>query len=641
MEKNKSVRKNFIQEHFPALILVVCAFFIWLAILLRKHFVFGYDDWDLAFFTQAMWQLSHGKQFISLFDMNFFGNHANFFSFLILPVFALFPHSFTLVAVKLLFFCFGAFIFYLLAKDTLSKPLALLMLFLYFIYPANIFAVAYEFDFETLAVPFLFLLVYFFRKDNWRRFMITSAVMITIKENMPLVIMAFGIYGLFSKGKNKVKWGLIVILLGGAAFYFLTVKIIPFFSQQSTHGYVAIYKGLGATVPQILLSIIFNPLKVISLLVTPANLIFLLKLFSPLMFVPLFSPHILFLASPILLQHLLSNVGPAKTIYFQYVSTIAPFIFLAFVSALAYLKTRIRPRTFHALIFIVVYLTVLSVSLEKKYILRRTGAQIDNSHFSRRAVVERIPKKAAIVSTFAFLAELATRPELYSFHKIYFEGFQNSPAPYVLPEHVQYALIDFEETWITERSDSAPHKMAGTLRQFLNRGWSVIYAIDNVVLFQRQNESVQKLVKFGIPPQVSADEKYLMAVGEEFQLKGLEKIRILDGNDSILHLKFFWKVLKDVEQDYDTEIQIYSGGRLLRRAAHQIGYGIFPTIQWRSRAEITEQFWLYLPPADHRGYDVYLSVIERKTKQKIKLLLFDQNQRKDELLIDQRRNEVK
>src|SRR3989344_6983069 len=251
----------------------------WTWFILLKYLRFEYWDWDLAFFSQATWNIMHGSQYSSLFYVNFFGNHANLIVYLILPFYAIFSHPLTLVFLKIASYLTGALILYHPAKEKLTAIPAVIIMLCYITYPPNLHAMNYEFDFETLSPLFLFLLYYFFVKNKFWPFLITSLTTILIKENMPLIIIAFGIYALFSKKKDKLRWAVIPFLLGAIGLYFLTAIFIPSMTNSTSYYYLTNYHDLGNTPFEILFTLITQPAKISILLFSAQKLHLLFEMF--------------------------------------------------------------------------------------------------------------------------------------------------------------------------------------------------------------------------------------------------------------------------------------------------------------------------------------------------------------------------
>ena len=161
-----------------------------------------------------------------------------------------------------------------------------------------------------------------------------------IKENMPLIIIAFSIHGLFVK-KDKIRWAVIPGILALISFYLLVFVFIPHISGrpigEGNPYYIGNnYKNLGGSMGGILCTIIFHPVRTLYSLMTSSNLYFLIAIFNPILYLPLGAPGVLFLISPIFFQHLLSSSLSEHFVHYAYVMTMAPFLFLAAVQTLRF-----------------------------------------------------------------------------------------------------------------------------------------------------------------------------------------------------------------------------------------------------------------------------------------------------------------
>jgi uncharacterized membrane protein len=145
-------------------------------LLESKYLHLGYYDWDLAFFTQACWQLLHGSQYVSLVGINYFGDHSYFLSLATLPFFAIAPSPMTLVFLKVIAFVVSAFLFYKIAYPQLGQAKALVLMLLYLLFPANIFSILYEFNPESFAPPILFWMFMSFEAKNWKSFFLADCL---------------------------------------------------------------------------------------------------------------------------------------------------------------------------------------------------------------------------------------------------------------------------------------------------------------------------------------------------------------------------------------------------------------------------------------------------------------------------------
>ena len=315
-----------------ALLLGFIFFIAGLDILAEKYINFGYHDWDFALYANAMWNLSHGSFHSSVFGTNFLTNHAEYFSFILVPVYRLFGHPFLLIVLKLFSLAAGSFLLYLIAKKDLGWPTATVLMLLYQLYPPNFFMLIYEFHFENLAILFIFLLYYFFTNQKLTPFLITALFASLIKENIALIVATFGIYAIFSKRENKLAWIMGPLFLGGGTFLLSMFVITPHLRMQEgltyANQYIGFYwkdPGEHAHLTQIILLNLHNAWANMS---SPLNISFIKELLGPLNFLPLLSPHALFLGAPVLLQNFLGPTFQMHTIYYHYAGYNYSFYFL-------------------------------------------------------------------------------------------------------------------------------------------------------------------------------------------------------------------------------------------------------------------------------------------------------------------------
>jgi len=616
MKKNKTVniKSRITLDRFDWFALGLCfvVFSLWGILLTKKYLNFGYYDWDLAFFNQATWNLLHGEQYVSLFDLNFFSNHSNLIAYLCLPLYALAPHPLTLVFLKVFSVVAGGYILYFIGKKKIGPVEAMLFMGFYFLYVPNLFGLIYEFDFESLSPIFLFLLYALFQNKNLVAFLMTAFITIFIKENMPMIIVAFGIFALFAKNRNKLTWGIIPIALGLSSFYLLTSVIIPHFRGGNVHGYIGFYTQLGESPLEVVWTIVLHPWKVLPYFKDPSNIRFLFELFSPLLFLPILSPHTLFLISPIFLQHLLSSGHQHHTIYYQYVLSIAPFLFLAALSTFFTLKRFLRP-LFQ--IIILVLIVVLSCLSFKKYLpslLPRLNLASDHLNPSRWAMVRTIPPTSSVIASFDFLAELSNRKDLYAFYKVY--SFDHREM-FKIPSTVQYAIVDFKDRWLEAIYSKEPSQTTTYLQKFfLDNTWGVLQASENIILFKKgENKKFLEIDTFNS----SIRYNIFYNVNESFGLKFLTGITEVTENQKVLPLNFEWFVYQDIEENYAAQILVLQEGKSIAIRNHYIGYKIYPSFMWKKGDLVRERYWLNVSNLPKGNYALELRIVNLHKNEKI------------------------
>ncbi len=594
------------------IVIRLCAmtFIAWAGLLSYKYFFFGYTDWDLALYSQVMWNLCHHSLHNSLFGMNFLANHAEYISFFIIPIYFIDPHPLTLVFLKVFSFVSGAYILYLLAKRVLPATFAIFFTFLYLIFPANIYAMLHEFHFETLSIGLLFLLFYFYRAQKFIPFCLTMFFVGIIKENVPPIIVAFGVYSLFSKkGRDKVNWGIIPILFGLSLFYLSLFVIMPALRADlgSSNQYIGQYSQVGVSLPEIIMNLLLHPEKLIKIIAQPHNVLYLHDLFSPLIYLSFLSPHILFLISPILLQNLLSSTASQQTIFFHYSATIVPFIFL---SALESLGTIVRKR--NTIFFGVVFCALVTTSLSNtgfylNDILDRISLMKDPLDNVRWQMIEKIPSDKGVIATFRFLPALSQRKHVYS----YLNVLENRDGlafnkPFQLPDDVSYVLIDFADDWIRDKfltADSGLQK----IQDFLSHGWKIKDAVEDIVLFERSPGMANELVELSDAPFLPQGSEGQILIDNDFHLLSL---RIGENNfnrPDVLPLNFYWKADRDIGESYTMRMTLKQGDRIFTSRVRRIGYTFYPTFTWKKDHYFKEQYWFRHPGLDSGKYTLEIS----------------------------------
>ena len=449
---------------------LICFFLLfWNFVLTMHYFSFGYFDWDLAFFNQAMWNMLHGSLYSSLFNKNFLGNHANFISLLFLHLYALFPNALFLVYIKIFSFCLAAIPIFLIAKEKISARWAILFMILYFLYPPLNYALIYEFDWENLATFLIPWVFYFYYKKNFKLFVLFSLLLLTIKENMPLLIFMFAIHAILSRRKSK--WYIFSTLSSVVWFFAAVFIFIPGFLGSKQHGYWAHYpifsQRLGVAV-----KFLFGAL----------NMRFLYQLFSPLAFISFLRPDILLLGAPVFLQHMLSSQYMEHTIYRNYASSMAPFIFISAIFAVSTLfKFRIRRYTRY---IIAAALLICSLSAAKQFTpsLQNIFLNASNPENSRRwQMLSQIPGDASVTASFVFLAELSSRNRLYALHDIYKKAHYLNPTDIPISD---YVLIDFNDIYLVSTLKQSPGAKK-EIDSYLKRGnYRAISRVDNTILYK-------------------------------------------------------------------------------------------------------------------------------------------------------------
>lgn len=562
-------------------------------VALIKFLSFSFDDFDLAAHDQIMWNIVHGSLFSSILGINFLGNHAHLISFLLAPVYEIFPHPFTLLFLQTLALGFSVYPLYLLAKDVLGYRWAFVISFAYLIYPALAFTNLFEYHPTVFATLFLMIMFYYFHKERFGLFVLFMVLSMFCQENIPLVIVALGFYALFRR--RKIRWVLVPILAGAGYFLFCIYWLMPH-SNKDTIQFVSLYGYLGSTYAQIAINIIKHPVVILKIMFSQRNLSFFWEIFYPLSFIPLLSPLSLFLALPLFLQHLLSYRSKEVTIHYHYMAEMIPLIFIAFVFGVRnLLKFQLIKRNERILQWYIVLLALAAViHLGPLFRLPRYCAKIFNkkeASLVKEEFVKKIPADAPVVATFQFLSHLSGRPEVHSIHHQLTGYYTLSNKPFELPETVRYALLDFDDSFLFT-SFYKREDYRNLLRFFSRSAWGVVQVKDSIVLFAKDAENRYPLYRV-LTKEPKPVLSFAKKVEDEIEFLGID---IHEQKEGVLPLTLYWRALKKTNREWNIFFHFLdSDGVTQHEMFRSLCYRIYPTQAWNPGEIIEEQVYMTVP----------------------------------------------
>lgn len=435
--KSKKLQQleNFCYNHKYELILcffvfLYISYFTLTSILRYSNFYTG--RFDLGNMDQTVWNTIHGKIF-QLTDPDGTSNisrlsvHADFILILISPLYLIWSNPKMLLLFQTVVLGIGAFFVYLISKEILkNKNISLALSTSFLLNPALQFANLYDFHPVTLATTFLLGSFYFFIKRRLFLFLSFGLLASTTKEEVWAVV---GIFGLFFaiksyfQDKKNINWkyiilGILFFLFGTTITYLLISKIIPLV-KGNDHFALSYYSDFGTSASGILKNILLNPLKTFSTIFENSRLTFLLQIFSPLGFISLLWPFILFFALPDLLIDLLSNNPQLHQIYYQYTAITTPFIFISAIYACKFLVNKFKKIKFEHIAIYILITTLISVYLtgplpgSTKPNIDMFSKQLVNSNVIAH-YLSRIPKKYSIAATNNLGSHISRRENIYN-----------------------------------------------------------------------------------------------------------------------------------------------------------------------------------------------------------------------------------
>jgi uncharacterized membrane protein len=418
---------------------------------------FEYRTFDLAYYVQALWQLIHGRFEVSVEGVPLLGNHVEPIVLLIAPLFFVFRHPLLFVVVQnAALSSMGPVAFDIGQRLGLDRKSALLLAGAVLMTPATAYIALHEFHPEALAAPFLLLLLHARLRGSLRAHWGWMILLLACKENMALLVAAYCVVAMIAERKRPFAelraWYLWPLALSILWFLACTQLITPALNSGNID-YLALYDRLGTSAGDILLKTITEPSRVLSALsqsLSQGNLAWGLLL--PFLALPLLRPRWLLIASPILLQHLLSWRPSEWTIFFHYAAPLLPLFWIALAESVAALLHRasVPLPVRRAVPFL-----VLGACLGAQIILGPARGIVltagnwfssEEDRSRKAAFLNQIPPEASVLAPLPYLSHLAMREKVFSLHYV-LKGLKTlSRSTYEPPPPTDFVLIDYDDT---------------------------------------------------------------------------------------------------------------------------------------------------------------------------------------------------
>jgi uncharacterized membrane protein len=564
-------------------------FFGWFSVSLYR--AYAMHALDLGNMGQAAWNTIHGHPF-------YFTNmrlpyaieawrtttRLSFHVEAIFPIvsllYAIYPHAQSLLVLQTIALAVGAVPVFLLARDVLRNSwLGVLFAFAYLLYPPLEGLNLYEFHPVALATPLLLFAFFFMRRGQMVPFVACCVAAMGTKEEIGLVVAAFGLYAGLVEHRRRVGFSLAA---AGVAWTLIAILVIEHHSRQpgtvtyfrSRYGYLG--HGIGGVVH----TIVHHPRVFAQVLFTWPKLGYLLRLLAPLGFTPLLAPAALALGAPTLLLNLFS------TDYHMYSGlgdNSAELIAVFMIASILGTRTLIRmlepwlsSRSSSALA--AVWIAGLALWNQHQDGFTPIGnAYGIPSYSAHQRVLDRfvsmIPSGDPVSTQDQLDPHLSSRRYLYLFPDT---GRVPPLAPanhilldvtaptYPLPS---YQIHDAAQTWI--------HRA----------GWGVVAADDGAILIARGAKSQAMPASFytyARPGPAGPSHPFVFA-SHGLTVTGFDRVRADPANNHIPNLlfTFYVRASQPLTQDLEPVVYQVMGKDLISCAAEPLGLAWRPTSQWK------------------------------------------------------------
>ncbi len=283
------------------------------AFSLIQHYGLKTQMNDLGNMDHAIWMASKGNWSMpqsNCFDgpiRSRFGLHANLIFWILAPLYWLWPHPEILLILTSCACAVAGVGLYFFARSKIENSWwATIPAISFWLSPIVQEANLYDFNVLTLATAFFVWMLWAFDKGRIKTGWILLVLAILCKENVPLVMILYGVYLLL---KRRYPLGLQVLLINVLYLIFLDKLFVPFF----THGNglwaspINHYTWLGTKLSEVPTNFIHQLPQVVSLILRPDRLRVVIYFLLSGAIVAFREWKMLLLLIPALLESLLSN----------------------------------------------------------------------------------------------------------------------------------------------------------------------------------------------------------------------------------------------------------------------------------------------------------------------------------------------
>lgn len=616
--------------HIPYLILFSIGCILLIAEALLHHRTFG-TGYDLGIYDQVVWNLAHGRWFMTtlVYETGGYYDHFEPILALIAPLYWLIADARVLLIIQALMLALGSLPIYLyayhrlgLASETRLAVVPTLMAAAYLAYPALHNANLNDFHEVALVPPLLGFALYGLLTGRRRLTFFALAACLLVKEDLTVTALSFGAYIFFFVPAGFKRRDGVILALAAVLWGLLVLRVFyPGLTRGMPYPFVdRRYPWMGATPESALRVFLTQPLVVLSHFLQPPKLLFVLRLFAPLLFLPLLGWTVIFLSFPILFYLMLSGYEPQWSIQSYYNPPLLPILFFSLIVAweriLRWVQRRGLPT--QPTVFALSALLVLGLSLGYYFFALSPGGRQSDPDLLRltaedlaaRAIVQQVPEETAVSTEWQFVPHLSQRQRIYTL----------LARPSVPPD---YLLVRLDPG--AQSAPLYPYAAADGFPPVYHEYTPVV----TVPPFQLQTrQRSYTLIPYAGP------EPDPVPIS-------LEAFGWLDNSDPsqppILHpgtrtrLMLAWGRNGPVDRRFvffthllDSSRPNSDGSpRRLAQTDHELGYGRFPTPFWASWTNphiVLDEHMLEIPPETPPGvYEVWAGIYDRETLERLEV----------------------
>ena len=392
------------------------------------------------------------------------------------PIWMLWPSPLALAVTQIVVVAFGALpVFWLARRRSGSERVAGLLALAYLAYPWVATSAAAAIHPVTFAITFLLYCIWFLDDDRLIPFAVFAALAMSTGELMGIPVAGLGIWYALARGRRRV--GMAIAGLGLAWSVVAILVVVPAAAGRDS-SFFGFYDHVGGSPQGVVRTLFTDPLTVLGALVEGHDVVYLLWLGLPLLFLFVLSPALAAVALPQLLANGLSDFRSMTDPRYHSVAAVIPFLVAATVLAIAKL-----PASRRDLAAASVLVCSATVALVVAPWARAVGATPlggrENVAPARIAALEHavtlVPPEAAVTTSNIAGAHLSARRYLYSVPRV---------------ERAEWAVIDLADPWVVSLGSPILTNEPELVRALAERldassAWRMVFEDEGVRVFRR------------------------------------------------------------------------------------------------------------------------------------------------------------
>lgn len=573
---------------------------------------FGYNALDLAIYRQTVEATARGDWFrLTIHPHPYLGDHFELLVPLFAPALLVAPGALTLLLFQVAGAALALWPLYLLCRTALPRWWAFAVCAAFAFHPLVHALLAFEFHGLVFALPLLLAAIVAYERKRFSLWILWSMLALLIREDMGLVLVGWGVLALWER--RPARWIMTPMVLGG--LWLLLGMAVTQLINHEQYKFLAYYGWLGSTAAEAAQQVLAQPWTVVLHLVQPQNLLFLAVLALLFAGLPLLRLRRLVPVALYGLALLLTSFGGSDvTLRSHYMAVLLPFLFWAAVGALADIR-RQSHRLLHAagappVLALMIFGAITLYGFFTYSPLRPTTLasvrQQANAPLAsaQRALVAAISPENAVAASYATLASLAGRPELYSLHYGFQGHRQLSSTPYAIPP-VQEVLLDGRDAlfYAAQYKDQALYATGDDrLRALISDNHlRLARMVDSLLLFSATGGEDLPLVQFGNAPSRTMSQPqtgHVRLLGSDQLNAELSVVheRLMTKDAALLPLALTWQRSGDVQRPISMVLQYMDNrGTIRGQEQYPLAYGLYPPEEW-PLAEPVTVFYRFLIP---------------------------------------------